>query len=170
MENFQALCQQRRSYRKFTDEPVSQEDLDYILRCALMSPSGKRVNPWQFIVVTEEAKLRQLKDCRSFGSGMFATAMACVVVALDSSLTDVWQCDGAIAAQNMLLAATDRGLGACWCHIYQREQAEALVREVTNLPENLTVLCLIALGHKDEDRRQYDLEKLSYDKIHKETY
>ncbi|MBQ0119091.1 MAG: nitroreductase family protein [Bacteroidales bacterium] len=164
MNTFQSLCQQRRSYRKFTSEPVSQEDLDYIMTCALMSPSGKRINPWQFVVITDENKLRRLKDCRSFGSGMFATAMAAVVVALDSSLTDTWQCDGAIAAQNILLAATDRGLGACWCHVYQREQAEDIVRDVTNLPDQLTVLCMIAIGHKDEERKLYELAKLPYEK------
>lgn len=170
METFQSLCQQRRSYRKFTNEPVKQEDLDYIATCALMSPSGKRINPWQFVIVTEEEKLRKLKECRSFGSGMFATATACIVIALDSSLTDTWQCDGAIAAQNILLAATDRGLGACWCHVYQREQAENMVRMITNMPDNLTILCMIALGYKDEERRQYELDKLPYDKIHKEAY
>lgn len=170
METFQLLCQQRRSYRKYTNEPVAQEDIDYIMSCALMSPSGKRINPWQFVVITEEDKLRQLKACRTYGSGMFDTATACVVVALDTSLTDTWMCDGAIAAQNILLAAADRGLGACWCHIYQREESEALVRKLTNLPENLTVLCLISMGHKDEERRQYELEKLPYEKVHKETY
>ena len=165
MENFLELCRSRRSIRKYTSQKVEEEKLHRILQCALMSPSGKRINPWQFFVVTDVERLRKLAACRTYGSGMFETAMAGVVVALDSSLTDTWQMDGAIAAHNMLLAAADEGLGACWCQVYQREGAEALVKEVVGVPDNLTVLCVVSLGYKDEERKQYDLQKLQYDKV-----
>lgn len=166
METFEQLCQQRRSIRKYTAQPVEKEKLDYILRCALMSPSGKRLNPWEFYVLTDAEQLRPLAACRTYGSGMFNTATAAIVVALDASLTDTWQCDGAIAAQNILLAAAEQGLGACWCHVYQREGAEDLVRSLAGIPENLNVLCVISLGYKDEERRPYDPDKLPYQKVH----
>lgn len=166
METFEQLCQQRRSIRKYTAQPIEKEKLDYILRCALMSPSGKRLNPWEFYVLTREETLRRLSGCRTYGSGMFDTAMAAIVVALDASLTDTWQSDGAIAAQDILLAAADRGLGACWCQVYQREGAEELVRSLAKIPDNLNVLCVISLGYKDEERKMYDPEKLPYQKVH----
>ena len=165
MQDFQTLCQTRRSYRKYTNQPVEQEKLDYIVRCALMSPAGKRMNPWHFVVITNEAILRQFAGCRTYGSGMFDTAMAGIVVAADTSVIDTWQCDAAIAAQNIWLAAADQGLGACWCHVYQREGAEDLVRKLTNLPENYTVLCVMSLGYKNEERKPFDFEKLQYDKV-----
>lgn len=175
MNSFLELCQNRRSYRKYTDEPVSEEDLEYITRCALMSPAGKRVNPWEFVVVTRPEVLRRMSGCRTYGSQMFDTAMAGIVVALDSSLIDTWQSDGAIAAENILLAAADRGLGACWCQVMGRENEEAgraedLIRRLTNLPDHLTVLCVISLGHKNEERKPYDLTKLQYHKVHREQY
>lgn len=166
MSDFQNLCKRRRSIRKFQDKPVEQEKLDYILRCALMSPSSKRTNPWEFYVVRDKQLLRQLSGCRTYGSQMMETAAAAIVVALDAELTDTWQCDGAIAAQNLLLAAEDCGLGACWCHVLNREGAEDLVRQLAGVPENLRILCAVALGYKDEERREYDLEKLKYEKIH----
>lgn len=166
MQDFQTLCQHRRSYRQYTDEPVTKEQLDYILSCALMSPSGKRLNPWEFIVIQDSAVLRQLHGCRTYGSQMFETATAAIVIALDSSLTDTWQADGAIAAQNIMLAATEQGLGCCWCHVYQREGAENLVRSLVDIPENLNILCVISLGHKNEERKDYDLNKLNQSKIH----
>ncbi|MCQ2345559.1 MAG: nitroreductase family protein [Paludibacteraceae bacterium] len=180
MENFEQLCQVRRSVRKYQHLPVEQEKLDYILRCALMSPSGKRVNPWEFYVVKNEDMIRKMAACRDFGSGMFNTAMAAIVVALDASLTDVWMPDGAIAAQNILLAATEQGLGACWCHIYgrysehkeegretvERVSAEQYIKNLVGIPENMSVLCVISLGYKDEERKPYDFEKLLYNKIH----
>ena len=170
MDNFLELCQSRRSIRKYTSEAVAEEDIEYILRCALMSPSSKRTNPWEFVVVKDEAVLRQMAGCKTYGSQMFATATAAIVVVMDPSLTDTWQCDGAIAAQNILLAAEDRGLGACWCHIYQRDTSEQLVRSLVNVPEEKNILCVISLGHKDEERKQYDLDKLLYNKIHNERY
>lgn len=170
MGNFEQLCQQRRSIRKYQNREVEQEKIDTILRCALMSPSSKRSNPWEFVVIKDEQVLRQLSGCRTYGSGMFDTAKAAIVIALHTEVTDTWQCDGAIAAQNILLAAQDQGLGACWCHVYQREGAQELIRSLTHLPQDLTVLCVISLGYKDEERKNYDPDKLLYEKIHTETY
>jgi len=174
MASFLELCQQRRSIRKYTAQPVEKEKIDYILRYALMSPSSKRLNPWEFYVVQNaecrmqngESVIRKLAGSKTYGAQMFDTAMAAIVVAVDSSLTDTWQADGAIAAQNMLLAAEEQGLGACWCQIYNRDDSEQMVRELCGIPENLNVLCVISLGYKDEERKQYDVEKLKYEKIH----
>ena len=170
MTDFRTLCQHRRSIRTFTSEPVEREKIDYILQCALMSPSGKRLNPWEFVVVTDVDVLRPLAGCKTYGSQMFNTAMAGIVVALDASLTDTWQADGAIAAEHMLLAAEEQGLGACWCHIYGRAESEAMVRSLTNIPDSYSVLCVIALGYKNEERKNYDLQKLLYNKIHNEKF
>lgn len=170
MEDFRKLCQRRRSIRTFTAQAVEQEKIDYILQCALMSPSGKRLNPWEFIVIRDEQKLRRLAGCKTYGSQMFNTAMAGIVVALDSTLTDTWQADGAIAAEHILLAAAEQGLGACWCHVYGRDESEAMVREMTGLPEKYHVLCVVALGYKNEERKDYDLQKLIYSKVHEEIF
>ena len=129
MESFLELCRNRRSYRKYTSQPVEREKLDYIVQCALMAPAGKRLNPWHFTVVTDESVIRQFAGCRTYGTGMFQTATAAIVVSLDTSVCDTWQADGAIAAAHILLAAADLGLGACWCQVYQREGAEELVKK-----------------------------------------
>ena len=170
MGSFIELCQQRRSIRKYTSQPVEQEKIDYMLRCALMAPSGKRLNPWEFVVVRDEAKLRAMEGCRTYGSGMFKTAMAAIVVAVDANVTDTWMADGAIAAEHLLLAAEEQGLGACWCQVYQREGAEELIKGLCGIPAEMTVLCVISVGYKDEERKNYDLEKLKYEKVHQETY
>ena len=167
---FLELCQHRRSIRKYTNRPVEQEKIDYLLQCALMAPSSKRTNPWEFVIVREEQKLRSMAACRTYGSAMFQTATAAIVVALDTSLSDTWMADGAIAAEHLLLAAEEQGLGACWCQVYQREGAEELIKGLCGIPDNRTVLCVISLGYKDEERQNYDLDKLKYEKIHNEKY
>jgi len=171
MDSFEQLCQKRRSIRKYTDRPIEQEKIDYLLRCALMSPSAKRTCPWEFVVVRDQAKLRPLTACRTYGSQMFSTATAGIVIALDPTLCDnTWMADGAIAAEHILLAAAEQGLGACWCHVYEREGAPELTHRLFNIPEDKVVLCVIALGYPDEERQVYDTAKLKYDKIHNEKY
>lgn len=113
-----------------------------------------------------EMKLRQLAGCKTYGSQMFATAMAAIVVAVDKQATDTWQMDGAIAAQNILLAAEDMGLGACWCQIYGREDSEEQVKALCQIKDPYSVLCAISLGYKAEERQTYNIDKLQYDKIH----
>ncbi len=176
MQDFITLLQHRRSTRKYTEEVIEQDAMDYLLRCALMSPSGHRANPWEFFATTDVAKIRPLSACRTYGSGMFDTAMGAIAVAVDASLTDVWQFDAAIAAYNLLLAAEERGLGACWCQVWGRfspvktdseEPAENLVKRMLGIPEHLTVACVISLGYKNEERKPYDLERLPSEKIHK---
>lgn len=166
MENFEQLCQQRRSIRKYSDQPIEQDKIDYILRCALMSPSGKRINPWEFYVISDVEKVRSLSEAKEAGNTMWSTAQTAIVVALDESKSDTWMADGAIAAQHIMLAAADQGLGSCWCQICGRDAAEDYVRQLCGITLPMRILCVISLGYKDEDRRPYDPAKLLYDKIH----
>ena len=170
MGSFLELCQRRRSIRKYTNQPVEREKLDYMLRCALMAPSGKRLNPWEFVVITDTATIRAMAPCKEYGAGMLETAMAAIVVAIDEQKSTTALFDGAIAAEHLLLAAEEQGLGACWCHIVGRENAEKMVKQLAGVPENLTVICVVTVGYKDEERKNYDLDKLLYEKIHYNRY
>ena len=170
MGSFLELCQRRRSIRKYTNQPVEREKLDYMLRCALMAPSGKRLNPWEFVVITDTATIRAMAPCKEYGAGMLETAMAAIVVAVDEQKSTTALFDGAIAAEHLLLAAEEQGLGACWCHIVGRENAEKMVKQLAGVPENLTVICVVTVGYKDEERKNYDLDKLLYEKMHYNRY
>lgn len=170
MDSFEQLCQNRRSIRKYTAQPVEQEKLDYMLRCALMAPSGKRLNPWEFVVIRDEATIRAMAPCKEYGAGMLENAMAAIVVAVDTQKSATALFDGAIVAEHLLLAAEEQGLGACWCHIEGRDEAESMVKKLTGVPDNLTVICVITVGYKDEERKPYDPSKLLYEKVHYEKY
>ena len=60
MENFSELIKNRRSMRKFTDEELTQDEVVALMKAALMSPSSKRSNSWQFIVVDDKEVLKEL--------------------------------------------------------------------------------------------------------------
>lgn len=166
MESFLHLAQRRRSIRQYEDRAVEKEKIDTILQAALLSPASKRSNPWEFVVVTDREILRQMAGCRTYGSQMLEQTQVGIVVAIDSAKTDTWQCDGAIAAEHMLLAAEDLGLGGCWVQVYQREGAEELVKQLAHIPDSLNVLCIVSIGYKNEERKMRELDKLQYEKIH----
>jgi nitroreductase len=66
--------QDRRSVREFTDEPVSDHDLDLILEAARQAPSGENAQPWRFIVVKDEATRKKMGAIAGGGSGRRFTA------------------------------------------------------------------------------------------------
>ena len=63
MENFSELIKNRRSMRKFTDEELTQDEVVTLMKAALMSPSSKRSNSWQFVVIDDKEMLKELSHC-----------------------------------------------------------------------------------------------------------
>lgn len=90
MENFKDLVQKRRSIRKFTDEEIKAEDLQTILRAALMSPTSKGTRAWHFVVVDDKSLLEKISLCRLMGSQFIAGAKVAIVVLGDREVTDAW--------------------------------------------------------------------------------
>ena len=63
MESFSELIKARRSMRKFTEEELTQEQVVTLMKAALMAPTSKRSNAWQFIVVDDKDTLKKLSLC-----------------------------------------------------------------------------------------------------------
>lgn len=70
MEQFSDLIKNRRSMRKFTDQELTQEEVVALLKAALMAPSSKRSNCWQFIVVDDKDMLEKLSHCKEGNTGI----------------------------------------------------------------------------------------------------
>lgn len=175
MENFLELLKNRRSCRRFTDEPVSQESVANIMRAALMSPSGHRINPWEFVLVEDKETLRQLSVSKAAGAQLLEGAAMAVVVIADTEKTDVWVEDCSIATILMQLAAEEEGLGSCWVQIRLRKDAEGVsaeenVRSLLGLPMNYAVLSIVAIGHKERESKPFDEEKMQWEKLHIERF
>ena len=68
MENFSELIKNRRSMRKFTDEELTQDQVVTLMKAALMSPSSKRSNSWQFVVIDDKEVLKELSHCKEQAS------------------------------------------------------------------------------------------------------
>ena len=171
MENFKDLVQRRRSVRKFTDEEIKGEDLQTILRAALMSPTGKSVRGWHFIVIDDKSLLEKISLCRSMGSQFLAGAAVAIVVLGDREASDVWCEDASLAALTMQYQAADLGLGSCWCQIRNRfmangESSDNVLRFLLRYPENLTAECVIGIGHPAVERKPQDEDHLKWENVH----
>lgn len=172
MKNFSELISIRRSHRKFTDEPVSDEQLQLVLRAALMAPSSKGLHACEMVVVRDGRTIAQLSRCKTQGSDFLIAAPVVVAVTGLPEVSDVWIEDASVAATMMLLQAEDLGLGACWVQVRERKDeegrdAEDNVRHLLKISNQSRVLCLIAIGHKGMERKPQNEERLHWEKIKK---
>ncbi len=161
--------------RKFTDERLTQEQVVTLIKAALMAPSSKRSNPWQFILVDDKEKLSQLSHCKDSSSQFIANAALAVVVTVDPLVSDVWIEDASIASIYLQLQAEDLGLGSCWVQVRERTAANGspsneYVHELLEIPFSLQVVSIIAIGHKGMERKPFNEEHLQWEKVHLNRY
>jgi nitroreductase len=149
----------RRSIRKFKDIPVEQDKLKTLVRAGFYAPSGRGLLPWHFVVIDERALLDQIAGCNP-NMPMAKTAAAGIVVCADTQVSpDWWQADCAAAAENILLAAKELGLGTCWCAIQPNPTRMANFEELLHYPQGIVPFCFIAVGYPDEEKETPDRVK-----------
>ncbi len=175
MTDFKTLAQTRRSYRKYTDEEIDAESVRLILRAALMSPTSKSQRAWHFVVVDDKTALEKLADAKDMGGQFIRGAQMAVVVLGDPVQNDCWIEDASIAAISMQYQAADLGLGSCWVQMRGRglsdgTTADTVIRGVLNIPDNLCTLCIVAFGHKAEERKPQNEDKLKWENVHLNTF
>lgn len=166
----------RRSIRKFKEELVAKNDIKKILQAGLLSPSGRNRTPWEFIVIQDKVTLEALGKCRHPQQAFLPNTPLAIVVLGDTTATDVWVEDCAIAMTIMQLEAQTLGLGSCWVQIRNRmaqdeaETSSNYIKAVLNIPNSYEVLAILAVGHPDEEKIPYSLDTLQYQKVHNEKF
>jgi nitroreductase len=159
---------QRRSIRKYTDQPVEPEKLDLLLKAGMAAPSAMNCRPWEFIVVTDPEKLAQFRTRLIFGD---RNAPAAIVVCGNPALSTnpaarlFWVQDCSAAAENILIAAVGLGLGTVWIGIHPVAKFVKTVRDIIFIPKSVTPLCIIYVGYPADDkpaRTQYDPQRIHY--------
>lgn len=158
----------RRSIRKFTDQPVDQETLTLLMKAAMAAPTAMNAQPWEFVVITEKNVIDRLRKNMMFGK-MKAAAVICVLGSRRKQKNKAgdlfWVQDCSAATQNILLAAASLGLGAVWVGVHPVFLFQQVVSAILNLPERVTPLNLIYIGHPaegKEPRTQYEAERVHW--------
>ena len=145
----------RRSIRRFTPEPVEQETLITLLKAAMAAPTACNAQPWEFVVVTEPKVLAHIRE--KFLFARYNAPAAIVVcgnmgIANNSAGREHWVQDCSAATENILLAAAGLGLGGVWIGIFPYPSKIKPIAEVLGIPENVTPLSMVYVGHPAETK------------------
>ncbi len=175
MNSFAELISNRRSIRKYTEDPLFPHEVEQIIKAALMAPSSKHSNPWQFVLVENKETLKKLSYCKSSGCSFVADCSLAIVVLADPLRSTAYIEDASIAATYIQLQAEDLGLGSCWIQVKGREteagqDSEDYIRDLLNIPMQMSVGCIISIGRKEKPGKPFDEDKLEWEKIHLEAY
>ena len=160
------LFEKRRSIRKYKDEPLPAELVRRVAEAGLMAPSATNAKEVVLVTVTDPEIIAQIPAVKNGGAAFVKDAKAIIVALGDTTKKDNWMEDAAIAMTHMMLMAEALGLGACWVHIRNRDDAngvpgEVNVRRLIGAPEHFGVDALLALGWADEEKRPRTLEEMS---------
>lgn len=156
MEAMEAILT-RRSIRRYTAEPVSDELIKELLQAAMSAPSAGNQQDWHFVVIRSRQVLDEVG--RVHPHAPVAGAPLAILVCGDlqrESRQGFWVQDCAAATQNLLLAAHARGLGAVWCGCYPREERVAGLRRILGLPDHIMPLALVVIGYPAEKKGRED--------------
>jgi len=155
----------RRSIRKFTAAPVSDEDLTEVLKAAMAAPSSKNEQPWIFVIIDDRRLLDKIPSFHPYAA-MTRQAPVAILTCADPRRflsEEIWVQDCAAATQNMLLAAHGLGLGAVWLGIYPRKERVEGMKKLLHLSDFLIPFSLVVLGHPAERKppsRRYDPKRI----------
>lgn len=168
------ILYRRRSIRKYKATKLDAATVQQLIKAALLSPSSRGLQPWQFVVVEDAELLKQLALAKK-GAGFLKSAALGIVILADPATSDVWVEDAAIATTIVHLTAEYLGLGSCWIQIRQRaftetESSEEYVRRILEIPENLKVESIISVGYPDESKPPYSDQGLKFEKVHLNKY
>lgn len=159
----------RRSIRKYTDQPVSDELMETLLRAAMAAPSAGNQQPWHFVVIRDRKVLDKIPEFHPHSKMLYQAPVA-ILVCGDPTVEKYegrWPLDCSAATENLLLAAHAKGLGAVWLAVYPVEERMAKLRELLGIPEHINPFALISLGHPAEEKEpadRYKKERVHQDK------
>lgn len=162
----------RRSVRNYTDEPVSDELVQDLLEAAMAAPSACAKDPWRFVVVRDRSRLATIAAGLPNGP-MLANAAVGIVVCGDidaahGNLESYMLQDCSAAIENLLLAVSMLGLGACWLGVHPKEDRMTVLTDILGLPPNIVPVCTVAIGHPAKTPTART--RFNHDYVHQEEW
>ncbi|SFI16434.1 Nitroreductase [Tindallia magadiensis] len=166
---------ERRSIRKYAERPIEKEKVENLLKAALLAPSSKKSQPWEFIVIDDKEILSELSRSKEKGAGFVKDAPMAILVMADPEKSDVWVEDTSIASTLIQLQAHSMGLGSCWVQVRNRKcneevTAEKFIKNLLSIPDKICVEALITVGYPDESKRSYEEDDLNWNIVFSNQY
>jgi len=168
MDAMQAILS-RRSIRRYTDKPVSDEVVEQLLKSAMSAPSAGNEQPWHFVVIRDRQILNEIPKIHPY-SGMLKEAPLAILICGDESLQKYkgyWVQDCSAATENLLIAVNALGLGGVWLGVYPIEDRVVGIRKLLGMPESVIPFALISIGYPAEQKPpadRYDESRVHHDR------
>ena len=172
MKNNQVLktIRERRSRFQFEESDLTEEELNKILEAGRWAPSFANVQPWKFIVIKDEEIKEDLYDIArqvTIFRGGIKDSPVIIAVAIDAEKDSRHYAEaGAVATQNMALAAHSLGISSYWVGLFdindEKRSAEKKAGKLLNLPDNYRLISLLPLGKSNQEvtGERKDLEEI----------
>lgn len=154
---FLKLAEERYSVRKFSQEPVTGDDIDKILKAGHVAPTACNYQPQRIMVINSPEGLEKLKDCTRCHFDCTCAMLVCY----NSDECWVRKYDGensgfvdaSIVTTHMMMEATELGIGSTWVMHFNPEK----MIETFNLPKNIIPVALLVMGHPAPDAAPIDM-------------
>lgn len=147
----------RVSIRKYKDQKVEEEKITQMLKAAMAAPSACNQQPWEFYVVTDTEKIKELSQASPYTGCAKGAPLVFVPCYREVGVAPgYYHIDMSAAVENLLLEADHLGLGAVWMGIAPVEERMEKVREILEIPEDLFVFAIVPCGYPAEERLQQD--------------
>lgn len=145
----------RRSIRKYRKKVVPKKLIDELLGAAMHAPSACNEQPWHFVIIQDRRILNEVPKYHPH-SYMIREAPLAIVVCVDLNLVEEdgawWVQDCSAAAENTLIAAQSKGLGAVWLGVYPKADRVKGMQGLLALPRNVIPFCIIPIGYPAEKK------------------
>ena len=160
---------ERKSIRKYTNQPIEKEIIEKILAAGMSAPSARDERPWHFIVVQDKNTLKEMSQLTPYAGMLEHAAMGMVVCAdqnhhlnIDYDLQDC-----AAVTENMMIEANYLGIGTCWLGGYPNADRLENITKYFQLPEHMQPMWMISFGYPDENptvKNKWDNSKIHWEK------
>lgn len=160
----------RRSIRKYTGQPVSDETIETLLRAGMAAPSAGNEQPWHFIVIRDRTTLEAITRFHPYAQ-MLHGADCAIVVCGDTALErykGFWVQDCSAASENMLLMVQDLGLGSVWVGVYPMADRVEPLKQLLGLPESVIPLGILPIGYPAE--KKSPANRFNPERIHRDSW
>lgn len=159
MEDALNLLKTRRSIRRYKDKPVEDEKVRKCLEAARWAPSASNKQPWEFLIIRDIEVRKKLSTLHPYAKFVADSPVVFIPLTNPRIHEKYHMSDTALATLQYMIEAHSIGLGTCWAGVIGTFM-EKEIKELLEIPDHLSVLCLVATGYPDEcpvkSRKQLD--------------